>query len=387
MQASDDMARAPLARWLPVVYAVSFTGLGALVPYLALTLRGWGIEGWTLALALGALPLGRLVSVPLWSLAADMFQAATWVLRLGAALATLGAWLLWGWGEGSAVTVMCAMFLLAVGRAPSGPVLDGIALASLPKLDRNAYGRVRRWGSVGFLLSVFVVGWLADHTVIEPFDVVLFTAIGFLALTMAMPQLGQIERVRIGFALRSLARDVHIWWVLLVAALHFGAHVGITAFLAVHLDSLGYGAAWTGTALALGVGIEVWVMTVAHRLLRRWDPTTLFLVATLVGMARWLAMEQTTSGELLVGLQGLHGVSFGLFWIAGVAIMNRRAPSEVAISAQGLLAVAVGGVGSAIGTMGGSWIVTEMTTTDLFVGAQALSIVAILGAFAVRWTR
>jgi PPP family 3-phenylpropionic acid transporter len=113
----------------------------------------------------------------------------------------------------------------------------------------------------------------------------------------------------------------------------------------------------------------------------------LFLVATLVGMARWLAMEQTTSGELLVGLQGLHGVSFGLFWIAGVAIMNRRAPSEVAISAQGLLAVAVGGVGSAIGTMGGSWIVTEMTTTDLFVGAQALSIVAILGAFAVRWTR
>jgi hypothetical protein len=28
-----------------------------------------------------------------------------------------------------------------------------------------------------------------------------------------------------------------------------------------------------------------------------------------------------------------------------------------------------------------------MTTTDLFVGAQALSIVAILGAFAVRWTR
>jgi PPP family 3-phenylpropionic acid transporter len=279
------------------------------------------------------------------------------------------------------------MFLLAVGRAPSGPVLDGIALASLPKLDRNAYGRVRRWGSVGFLLSVFVVGWLADHTVIEPFDVVLFTAIGFLALTMAMPQLGQIERVRIGFALRSLARDAHIWWVLLAAALHFGAHVGITAFLAVHLDSLGYGSAWTGTALALGVGIEVWVMTVAHRLLRRWDPTTLFLVATLVGMARWLVMEQTTSGVLLVGLQGLHGVSFGLFWIAGVAIMNRRAPSEVAISAQGLLAVAVGGVGSAIGTMGGSWIVTEMTTTDLFVGAQALSAVAILGALAVRWTR
>jgi PPP family 3-phenylpropionic acid transporter len=383
----DTPGRTQLQAWLPWVYAVSFTGLGALVPYLALTLKRQGIEGWTLAFALGALPLGRLIAVPLWSLAADMFQAATWILRLGAAVGCVGAGLLWGWTGGSVALLMTAMVLISVGRAPSGAVLDGIALSTLPSGDRNAYGRFRRWGSVGFLLSVFAVGWLAEHAGIRPFDAVFAAAIAFFAVTMAMPSLGRVERVRIGVAFRALARDPHVWWVLLVAAVHFAAHVAITAFLAVHLDGLGYSSTWTGAALALGVSVEVIVMSFAPQLLNRWHPSTLYLGATVVGLLRWFAMGATDSGTLLVLLQGLHGVSFGVFWIAGVALMDRRARPEVATSAQGLLAAAVGGLGSAMGTMGASLVVSAMSTHALFTAAQIVSAVAVAGAVAVRWTR
>ncbi len=61
--------------WLPWAYGLSFAGLGALIPYLALMLQARGITGWSLAAALAVLPLSRLLLGPLWSLAADMFQA------------------------------------------------------------------------------------------------------------------------------------------------------------------------------------------------------------------------------------------------------------------------------------------------------------------------
>ncbi len=373
--------------WLPWVYAVSFTGLGALVPYLALTLRQRGIDGWTLAFALGALPIGRLFAVPVWSLLADMFQAATWVLRAGAALSVVGAALLWSWSGQSVPLLMFAMGLLSVGRAPCGSVLDGIALSSLPSGDRSGYGRLRRWGSLGFLLSVFIVGGLVDYAGIRPFDAVLATAVAFLLLTLAMPAMHRVSRVRVGLALRELARDRHVWFVVGVAAVHFAAHVSITAFLAVHLDGLGYSTLWAGTALALGVSVEVLVMTKAPQLLDKWHPATLYLFATVMGLIRWIGMGQTDSGVLLVLLQGLHGVSFGVFWIAGVALMDKRARPEVVISAQGLLGTAVGGLGSALGTMGGSMVVSHMSTSALFVAAQIASCLAIAGAIAVRWTR
>ena len=76
--------------WLPWVYGVSFAGLGALIPYLALLLQRRGITGWSLAAALAVLPLSRLIAGPLWSLLADMFQAATLLIRVGAVLSLIG---------------------------------------------------------------------------------------------------------------------------------------------------------------------------------------------------------------------------------------------------------------------------------------------------------
>jgi PPP family 3-phenylpropionic acid transporter len=373
--------------WLPWAYGLSFAGLGALIPYLALMLQARGITGWSLAAALAVLPLSRLFLGPLWSLAADMFQAPIWVLRIGAVLSLLGAVWLWASDTSGALVVVGGMALLSAGRAPCGPVLDGLTVRSLSGQGLGAYGRVRRWGSVGFMVAALGVGVLAEYTDIGPLDIVVVVAVAFLCLTAVMPPMAPVKRVALGAPLRALGRDLHIWFVLAAAALHFSAHVGSTSFLAVHFDALGYGTIWPGMALALGVAVEIVVMSHARKLLERWQPAVVLVAVVGIAWFRWWGMSVTTEGWGLVLLQGLHGITFGAFWIAGVALISRRAPPEVATSAQGLLAAAVGGVGSAIGMIGSSKIVELGTTTDIYHAAQVVSLLALVAAVGALCTR
>ena len=385
MQARSEESR--VQGWLPWIYGASYAGLGALIPYLALMLQERGITGWSLAAALAVLPISRLCVGPIWSVLSDMFQAATWLLRIGAVFSLVGAIWLWATESADAVWVVAAMVVLSIGRAPCGPVLDGLTVQTMRRYGPGAYGRVRRWGSVGFMVSALLVGWLADYTTVRPMDVVVMVAAAFVGLTMAMPRMGSVQRVPIGTALKTLSRDAHVWLVLVAAALHFSAHVGSTSFLAVHFDALGYGTTWPGIALALGVAVEVVVMSYSDKLLARWSPAVVLLGVVGIAWVRWWGMSHTTEGWVLVLLQGMHGITFGAFWIAGVALVSQRAPAQIATSAQGLLAAAVGGVGSAMGMVGSSLIVDIGTTTDIYVAAQMVSLAALVAAIGALWTR
>ena len=104
------------------------------------------------------------------------------------------------------------------------------------------------------------------------------------------------------------------------------------------------------------------------------------LVSIALAIPRWLLMTMITSPLLIVAVNTIHGISFGMFWIAGVALMSERAPAAVTTSAQGLLALAVGGIGSSVGVMGASWIVTTWDTTVMYVVATACGALAFVFA-------
>jgi PPP family 3-phenylpropionic acid transporter len=363
-----------MTTWLSWLFGISYLALGALVPFLALVLQERGVTGWVLTGALGALPLSRLVFGPLWSVLADRYQAPSRMVRIGASLSVVGALLLWvvppGW------LVILAMVVFSIGRAPAGPVLDGLTLKSLT--NRAEYGRVRRWGSVGFMVGAIGVGWLVDNTGFGPIEVA-------AVLSVRMPSADGMERVEILPALKALISDRFVRWMIPAAALHFAPHVANTSFIAVHIDGLGHAAMWTGLAIAAGVTLEVWLMGHSVRLLERFGPERMLIVAMSLSVPRWALMTVVTDPMAIVLVNTVHGITFGLFWISGVALMSARAPAEVATSGQGLLALAVGGFGSSLGVMGASWITTTWDTTTLYYAATGSGLLGLAcGLMAVR---
>ena len=362
--------------WLSWMYGIAYLALGSLVPFLALVLTQRGVDGVVLTLALGVLPLSRLVFGPLWSVLADRYQAPTQMVRMGAVLSAIGALLLWAVPAGWWVVV--AMVVFAVGRAPAGPVLDGLTLSSLT--DRNEYGRIRRWGSVGFMAGVIGVGWLVDNATIGPIEVCLLATVLFMVLALQMPSSDAMERVEILPALRELFRDRFVRWMIPAAAFHFAPHVGNTSFIAIHLDAMGVAALWTSAAIAGGIVLEVFLMGRSQRILARIQAKHLLLASISLAVPRWMLLALLTDPVLIVLVNTVHGITFGMFWISGVALMNERAPVAVSTSAQGLLALAVGGFGSSLGVMGASSIATTLGTVPMYYAATVTAILALLCA-------
>lgn len=360
--AAEAALRGRLRSFLPGFYFLSFAALGSFVPYLALELEARGASGWLLAGTLGMLPLGRLLAGPTWSVLADRTNAPGLMIRAGAVLALLGAVAL---VVGPLGSLVLASLLFAVGRAPLGPLVDGLALRALEG-DRDAYGHIRLFGSLGFLVSTFAAGAARDHLGLDPLLLGLAASGALALLVQALPPVDAPRRVAIGPALGELLRDPVILGLFGAASLHFSVHVATTSFLAVHLEALGHATTWTGGALAFGVAVEVGVMATARWWLGRFGPRRLFLLALALALPRWGAMALVSDPVAIVAVQGLHGLTFGLFWLTGVALFAGRARPEVAHSAQAVFAAAVGGVGALLGMVGGSLLVDAEGTWAIF---------------------
>jgi MFS transporter, PPP family, 3-phenylpropionic acid transporter len=368
-----------LLQALPALSLLATSALGAIGPYLAVTLGHAGIEGSLVALLMGVAPLFRLLFGPAAGWIADRFHAETRVLRAATGMAALGALGValaaptpLGRAAGIAGTIV-----LSIGRVAILPAIDGAILKALgPRSAR--YGRVRSWGSLGYLAAAVVAPLVVPSG--NPIVLGVLLSVLLFVATCVLPRLPAGKPVAVGPALRALGASRATRWLLLGAALHYAPIGTYDLYFAVYVRELGLPLWATGVAIGLGVGVEVLVLWLGEPLLRRFAPETLLRFAVLLGIPRWLGTALLPWPWMIVGLQVVHGVSFGAFWIAVVALLAKRAPSAIQTSAQTLLSAAVGGLGALLAAAGGGLVLAHAGGRTMFL-ADAL--VAVLAALAV----
>jgi PPP family 3-phenylpropionic acid transporter len=116
-------------------------------------------------------------------------------------------------------------------------------------------------------------------------------------------------------------------------------------FFSLLVEQRGLPGTVTGQALVVAVAVEIGVMFSAPWLLRRFTPRQLLLVAVASGAPRWWFTSAALTAGPLIALQGLHGLTFAAFWLAGVALVASLAPDGRETSAQSLFMIATYGVG------------------------------------------
>ena len=67
-----------------------------------------------------------------------------------------------------------------------------------------------------------------------------------------------------------------------------------------------------------------------HRLERRFRLDILMAVAFGASAVRWLAIAAIDAPALLIGLQLLHGLTFGMFWSTAIASIAATVPARCA---------------------------------------------------------
>jgi PPP family 3-phenylpropionic acid transporter len=128
----------------------------------------------------------------------------------------------------------------------------------------------------------------------------------------------------------------------------------------------------------------VLMMACAAPLFRAFSAASLLAFSLGSASLRWAAIAVVRSSAVLLALQPLHALSFGLAWLASVSYVSRRFPSQALGSAQGLLSTAVG-AGSVVGMVSWGSVYEHGGSAMVFTGAACLSASAC--AFAIRLSR
>jgi MFS transporter, PPP family, 3-phenylpropionic acid transporter len=362
---------------LAMFYAALFVALGVQVPFLPLWLAAKGLDAGAIGVVLSLPMIVRVFAIPLATRGADRHNAMHTVIVIASALAVLGYGAL-GLAQG-VVAITLAYALASTFFTPLIPLADAYALRGLSHIGR-AYGPVRLWGSAAFIVGTFAAGLLLD--VIATRDLI-WIMVATLAMTTAaafplspLTLRDVVPAKGLPFA-RDLLRDPALLAAAAAAGLIQASHAIYYGFSALDWTTAGFDGGAIGALWALGVVAEIALFAISGRL--SIAPTTLLMLGGAGAVIRWGAMAFDPPPALLPPLQCLHALSFGATHLGAVAVVARRAPAELAATAQGYFAVALGLVMAA--AMGVSGVLYARWGSFAY-GAMAL-VAAAGGLFAV----
>lgn len=369
-----------------VAWYVTVIGAVSMAPFYAVILSDAGLTSSQVAASLALIPVGTLIGGPLWALVADRTGSPRRVLMLSATLGAIAAGLLLGARTGLLLTG--ALLLLALARAPLISVGDALVLRVLPG-GPSHYGSVRLWGSVAFLLGAWLNGWLRETWPRAPLWVGFVLMVGAIVAAWGLPSPPAAPRPALRAAFGALRSRPALGALLVVGVLH---GFGVTTYdnlYSLHIEGLGLPSRVVGQAVAVGVGAEVAMMAISRRLLGRVSAQWLLVAAVASGVPRWWLTGAIEAPGLQVAAQTLHGLTFGAYWVAAVALLGQAAPRGLESSTQALLPVSTFGMGYvlsmsvaalALGTIDPGTLFRTLSVTSLLATGVAIVV-------AVRWPK
>jgi PPP family 3-phenylpropionic acid transporter len=231
------------------------------------------------------------------------------------------------------------------------PQFEAITLDTLGE-RRADYGRLRVWGSVGFILVTLGYGWLIERygsSVLPALMLPLFLATAISAFANRMPAIEHHDDSPHDGTLSVLRRPgvAAFLCVAMLMQIGFGPYY---VFFTLYLGQNGHGTDTIGVLWALGVLAEIGLFLLAPRLLRRYGPLSLLLLCLGVTALRWLMTAlYPQSLALMLALQLLHALSFGIFHACCMQLMTYYFPGRLTAQGQALLYAISSGIGGVLG--------------------------------------
>jgi PPP family 3-phenylpropionic acid transporter len=369
-----------VARALSSFYFLLFAYIGVLLPWFPPLLEQRGFSASLIGLALLTIQVPRALLPPLWGLAADRLGRPRRILALssitaGVAFAAIGV--------GSGVPVVLAL-LLAHGFfvVPVFPLAETLTFAQLGGRG-GSYGRVRLWGSIGFIVASLAMGRFVGAAGLEIVPWVtggLLAAAGLIALTLRPgPELAKPAPARAGGARAAASFPWRRFLPLLICAtLGQASHGPYYTFFTIQLERAGVAALVIGALWAWAVIAEVGLMSGSAPVLSRLGLAGALRWSLGLAALRWALTALGPSVPLLFVVQTLHAGSFALLHIATVQLADHLSPDGRKAFGQSLVSAFAYGIGIGGGNFLAGLLAPSLGFQGLYVAATAVGLAGLL---------
>ncbi len=364
-----------------------FAHIGFFNPYLPLWLKDMGLSLVLISLLTSVQAGTRLFAPYIWGWVSDHTGERVKLLRLGAAVALASACLLWL--PLSPLWLGVVLFVMFTHTSAMMPMSEA-AMAHLVSqggaFDARRYGRVRLWGSAGFLVTVFVAGAWFEAFGMHQFPTM--TVLGLLAVLLSafwLPDLKDpVQLAHTQVAVWPVLRLAPVRWFFVSAFFHVLSHIGIYVFFSLYLDALGYSKTLIGAMWAVSVVVEIAWFFWQSRWLQRL-PLTGWLVLCSGAMVLRMLLTAAWADVLLVLVlaQVLHALTFAAHHTTCVALVSHHFPARLRGRGQALYTVIAYGFPGVIGGLLGGVISERWGLASVFWVSALTSALAVAASFKV----
>lgn len=410
---------------------------GFLVPYLTSIGFGSGAAG----MVMSSIFLANLVSAPLWGAVCDAGDRHRSVMIIALVGSTASVLLIQLAAPRFLPVILLGIAYSATANSMPG-VLDSWIMRRRRVEPRIEYGIARGFGSAGFALGGVVIGQLSD--IFSP--AVLFPAYATFAavaivLILRMPRGGtppKAQRTSEGSAateegtaaaagspehhadsdadsmdpyvdvhteadrpvapakqtlsldiLKAILTSTPYLVFLAVSLIIFIQLRAAITFLPLLVYETGGSNIHVGLTQSVSAGSEVPFMFATAFLLRKFPPRALLLFGMCVFIVRIGLMGWIESPQLLVAMQLLHGLSFGIFMPVSIHYIDRIAPRRYATVFQTFAPSFYFGIGSVVGSSLGGLFVEQFGLVTMYrtIWIPVAVATAVFAAYLLRGRR
>lgn len=330
-------------------YFFYFAFVGAFTPFWSLYLQSLEFNAFQIGVLMSLLQVTRIFAPNLWGWLADHTGRRVAVVQLAALLSLL--FYLGVFVGDSFVWMFAVMVLMSLFWSASLPLVEAITLGHLGA-GGEGYGRIRLWGSVGFIIAVIVLGYVLDYALVRALLwIVLGLKVGILLFSRKIPEPKIIPHHTDDQPVWNILRRPDVAAFLAACFLMAAAHGVYYTFYSIYLVEHGYSKSVVGWLWALGVICEVLVFLCMPRMAARFGLWHILLVSFALAALRFFLIGWGVEYILIIIFaQVLHAASFGSYHAAAVALVHQYFRGKHQAKGQGLYTSISFGLG---GTMGG----------------------------------
>ncbi len=373
---------APLA--LSLFYLTSFAVLGVYLPYFNLYLALGGFTGLQIGVVSMLLPLLGSLVPPFGGLLADRLGRRRGLVVASSAMG-LAAFAFVPLTR-SFPALAAAVAAYAALRAPALPLIEATPTA-VSEAGGPAYGRMRAWGSLAFIVMAFLAGpVVAARGARAALELmILLLALNVLSALALPPEKKRTRPTGPQPGLGRLVKNPAVLLSLLACLLSQAAHGPYYVFYSIHLERSGYPPEAIGALWGIAVACEIVAMLLMPGILGRLGTLPTMGMSALVASARWWICAASAAPAAMIVAQALHAATYAAFHVAAVTHTHRLFGAGRRSSGQAIYGSATYGAGNVLGMLASGLLHDRVGMAVLFQGAAIGALAcALLIALAAR---
>ncbi|OQW97256.1 MAG: MFS transporter [Desulfobacteraceae bacterium A6] len=240
---------------------------------------------------------------------------------------------------------------------------------------KKSYGSIRVWGTVAFIVTVFLLGKILDiYPIAIILPLILAGSVIHALFAIKIPDIKQKNNKPFLREAGALLKKRQVILFLSSAFLMLVSHGAYYGFFSIHLENIGYGRTFIGVAWAVASIAEILVMINSDRIFKRFSIKNVIIFSFITAVARWLTLSAVKSPALILLSQTFHAVTYGAFHISSILYIDSMTSDETKTLGQSLNNAVTYGLGLMVGFFASGWLYEKAGSPAIFALSSLIAL-------------